>query len=347
MFLYEILWIFVGMVVNTIFQAPISKVYSKFREVVSRVFPEKGEKNIGERAFIIGKRVTNAVIIEGDGYSSFKDIRAHIQEELPDVLPQEILDYRKKSVEKLEERNASTWHEENLSLYKYNVIRTGNVDDSTIEIFLTPKDFYEVYSTIDNLNSGKPSLREKYIETFSFESNATYPLPNAIGICLCAITKESKIIFVTRSTEVAFRPNENDVSVVKRLMRADIEQKPLDLSNVCYRAACEEIGDMSKDKVDVSVLGLVFDKEYNQWNLIGCVCVDMTQDELISRRNSGVLGKWQSKNLDFISFNPKDVFQYLSTHKIWDMGIVATYFTLVYKGYSKERLDKFIEKYLR
>ena len=180
------------------------------------------------------------------------------------------------------------------------------------------------------------------------ENNTVYPLPNSVGICLCVRTKDNKLIFAVRSAESGYRPGESDVSVVEGLNpQYDMKLHSLDLSSACYRAVYEEIGNIEEEKVEISVLGLVFDKAYNQWNFIGDVYINMTQDELIARRNSGASGKWELKALDFVRFHPKDIFQYLSTHQMWNMGIVTVYFTLVYNGFSKVSLDKYIKQYLK
>ena len=351
---FEILMIFVGMIISTIFQDPFNQIYLKFRRFVFRLFFKKKRSTISQaQTFVIGDRATNVVVIDGDGYGAFgnKNLTVHILEDSAYKSPQEILEYRKKTVAELEERKNRgeiiPWNGNTLSLYKYIVSRTANFEDYQLEIFLEKKDYYTVYSTIHNLNNGNPSLRDKYIETFSFENNTIYPLPNSIGLCLCVRTKDNKMIFSIRSTDSGYRPGQTDVSVVEGLNpQYDLKRHSLDLLSACYRAVSEEIGNIEENKIDVSVLGLLFDKEYNQWNFIGDVYIDMIQDELISRRNSGSAGKWELKNLDFIKFHPKDIFQYLSTHKMWDMGIVTTYFTLVHNGFSKEKLDQLVKKYL-
>jgi hypothetical protein len=354
MFIFEIFMIFLGMILSTIFQDPLNKLYLNFRRTIFRLFNRMKKEMLHQtKTFVIGKRVTNVVIIDGDGYNTFqnKNLQVHISNELPYDLPQDILEYRRKIVAELEERKnrgeVVPWNGNVLSLYKYVISRTEDFEDYKLDVFLAKNDYYTVYSTIHNLNDGEPSLRDKYIENFTFESNVIYPLPNAIGLCLCVRTKDNKLIFAVRASESGYRPGQSDVSVVEGLNpQYDMHLHSINLSNACYRAIYEEIGNIEKDKVDVSVLGLVFDKEYNQWNFIGDAFVNMTQDELIARRNSGTSGKWELKNLDFIKFHPKDIFQYLSTHKMWDMGIVTVYFTLVYNGFSKEKLEHYIKKYL-
>lgn len=342
------------MIISIIFQEPLNQLYLKIRRALFKSLHKNKKTAISKaQTFIIGERVTTVVVIDGDGYVDFKNknIVFHVCELLPYALPDEISQYYENTVADLDKRKERgevvPWNGSTLSLYKYVVSRTADFEDYKLEVFLAKNDYYTVYSTIHNLNNGKPSLREKYIETFDFENNTLYPLPNSIGLCLCVRTSDDKLIFAVRSTDSGYRPGQSDVSVVEGLNpQYDLKLHSLDLLSACNRAVYEEIGNIETDKIDVSVLGLVFDKEYNQWNFIGDVSVDMTQDELISRRNSGTSGKWELKVLDFVKFHPKDIFQYLSTHKMWDMGIVTVYFTLVHNGFSKDKLQQFIEKYL-
>ena len=114
---------------------------------------------------------------------------------------------------------------------------------------------------------------------------------------------------------------------------------------MAIRGLQEEIGNIPKEKISVDLLGFVFDKKYNQWNIIGQIYINLTQDELIKRRNSGSGGKWELKSIDFVPFTPKETVAYLATHRIWDMGLVTTYFSLVWAGYSKDSIDQQINKH--
>ena len=347
--------IFVGMVISTIFQDSLNQLYSRLRKFVFRLFyRKKGNALFQNRTFVIAGRPTNVVVIDGDGYRTFENenLHVHVSENLPCALPKEVVAFREKTVTELEERKqrgeSVPWNGKTLSLFKYIVSRTEDFEAYQLDVHLAKNDYYTTFATIHNLDSGNPTLRELYIDPYSFENNAVYELPNAIGICLCVRTKDNKIIFAVRSSDSGYRPGESDVSVVEGINpQYDLKAHSLDLLEACNRSIDEEIGNIERKKITVSVLGLVFDKEYNQWNFIGDAYVDMTQDELLSRRNSGTSGRWELKSLDFVKFCPKDIFRYLSTHKMWDMGFVTVYFTLVYNGYSKERLDKLIKKYLR
>ncbi len=354
MFWFELLMIFVGMIISTIFQDAINQAYMKIRKLIFRLIYRRNRTGLSKaQNFIIGNRETSVVVVDGDGYAPFENqnLNVHIVEKAPFDVPEEIAAFRASTVAALEEKKARgetiPWNGSTLSLYKYIVSRTADNEDYQLELFLSKNDYYTVYSTIHNLNTGEPDLREKYIETFGFENGELYRLPNSIGLCLCVRTRDNKLIFAVRSSDSGYRPGESDVSVVEGINpQYDIKRHSLDLYGACTRAVYEEIGNIEEGKMDISVLGLVFDKDYNQWNFIGDVYVDMTKEELIVRRNSGTAGKWELKSLDFVDFKPKEIFQYLSTHKMWDMGVVTVFFSLVHNGFAKERLDPIVKKYL-
>lgn len=320
--------------------------------IFRKILAKKRTRFAEAKTFIIGNRTTSVIVIDGDGQTEFNDKNINIfaTECCPFEIPEEVQECYKNTVLQLkkmkEEGKNVPWNGSTLSLYKYTVSRTANYEDYKIDIFLLKCDYYMTYSTIHNLDVGEKTLRSKYIETYNFENNEIYVLPNSVGICLCASTKDEKLIFAVRSADSGYRPGESDISVVEGLNpQYDLKKHKVDIMDACNRAIYEEIGNIDDGNLEVSILGLVFDKQYNQWNLIGHVNINMTQDEIITRRNSGTSGRWELKHLDFVELSPNKVLQYLSTHKMWDTGVVATYFTLVHKGIPKEKLERYFKKY--
>ena len=45
-----------------------------------------------------------------------------------------------------------------------------------------------------------------------------------------------------------------------------------------YRAFCEEICKVEVNKLDINILGFVFDESYNKWNIICCINTDLTKE---------------------------------------------------------------------
>ena len=76
-------------------------------------------------------------------YFENKNLMVHISEDSAHNSPQEILEYREKTVAELEERKKRgeivPWNGNTLSLYKYIVSRTANFEDFQLEIFLEKK----------------------------------------------------------------------------------------------------------------------------------------------------------------------------------------------------------------
>lgn len=318
-------------------------------------------KNHKVKEFILGNRKTSVVVIDGDGYKIIdsNNIRAHVSKPTSRKWPEEVEQYYAKSLleiqEKEEKGENNLWDGPIFSLRKYRIRRITDLEENAIELHLEEFGFYRVHSTISNLGSGPDSLRQKYIDSFDFDSGLIYELPNAIGIAMLIKTRDNKAIFVTRSNSSGYRPGEHDVSVVEGVQpKFDYDGDTISFEKVAKRATIEEIcgkdkdgtEDKIQDKIDVSILGFVFDKEYNQWNIIGFIDLRLTQDEIVQRRNSGISGKWELTSLDFIEFTLKDIMEYLSKHKMWDMGLVTTYFSLVYNHHSSKMIQEYAKGYL-
>jgi len=112
-----------------------------------------------------------------------------------------------------------------------------------------------------------------------------------------------------------------------------------------YRAFCEEICKVEVNKLDINILGFVFDESYNQWNIIGCINTDLTKEGIIMHRSRGALGKWELSNMDSVDNEIAEIMLYCASHKMWDMTYVILYYTLSFNGVSIEKILKYIKKY--
>lgn len=347
--LYEVFLIFLGMVITVIFQDYIADIWLKIKKAYRKI-ANKGKKvTLNFQEFFWGNRKTNIVVIDGDGYRAFsdRDIVVNIEENDSLSWPDDVTSIYNDTLARFKESEAAgesiPWNGETLSLYKYRVSRTANTESYAINLFLRKSEYYWTYSTIQNLATGNPSLKEKYIDSYVFENDSVYKLPNSVGLCLLVITRDNKAIYAKRSNTSGFRPCEFDVSVVEGINpELDVINRTMSFTSMAMRAVQEEIGDIDRDEMEIDILGVVFDKSYNQWNVIGCCNIGLKCDEIIKRRNSGTSGKWELTDLVFVTFTPKDVICYLSKNKVWDMGMVTTYFSLVRNGYSKKRINEWI-----
>ncbi len=347
----NVIGFFAGIVFTTLFQKPVNNLCDRIYRLIFSIF-RNNTHSLGN-TFRIGNRNTNIVIIDGDGRACFddKNINVHIDNNKPFEWPSEVaLCYNNtlNIIERKRKMNEQTpWNGSILNLWKYRIERTPNREDYSIHLFMSEESYYHAYSTITNLENPSYALKEKYIDSFVFENENPYMLPNAMGICILIRTKDSKAIFSIRSSSSGYRPGESDVSVVEGLSpQLDVQNRTISFTDVATRAIQEELCNVETESINVALLGIIFDKCYNQWNVICHVDLDLTQNDIILRRNNGASGKWELKSLDFIQYSPREIIMYLATHKMWDSGIATTYFSLIHCGYSYDSINKLSTKYI-
>jgi len=350
---------FVGLIIGILLQDPLVKLYESIKNSIKRkYYTHKKGTNLTTSEFEFGDRKTSVIVIDGDGRKEYskRNIQARLNNsnDIPSPYQQEIDYFLCKTnalFSKMAQNNQSIpWNGKTISLTEYSLSRVDTSEDMTLDLELVLNEYYTTYSVITNLDEVCPSTNRsfsQYISAFDFtEPKSRYELPNSIGVCIQVFTKDYKTIFTRRSFSSGFRPGEYDVSVVEGLNLSDAHNGHIDFSEVVKRGCCEELCELQDSELRVHLLGLFFDKKYNQWNIVGTVDLGISSEEIITRRNSGVDGKWELKSIDFINQDLKDIIVYLLTHKMWDMGVVTTYFALLYKLMcSRDQINKMIKKY--
>lgn len=345
----------IGVIVTVILEKPVRRFFSKlsksFYRFYYRIVPVKSKMTA---TFSFGIKPTEIIIIDGNGKLSYapNDIISTI---VPSPIQhiQEFAIFHSQFIDELKEKQkkgiAVPWNGSLLSLHKFGISRTQNDEAMKLRLFLYKTDYYTVSTIINNLCAVSPTGKKlnEYINAFSFDSMDAYPLPNGIGICMSVITKDRKIIFAKRSSSSGFRSSESDISIVEGINpSADVRNNSVDFRNVAVRAFFEEICETSEENLDINILGFVFDKKYNQWNIIGSIDTSLTQQDIIFERNTGTVGKWELSAMDFIKLDLKEIMLYCASHKMWDMALITLYFTLVFNGFNKKAINQSIAKYL-
>ena len=109
-FIFEL---FISMIITTLFQDQINQMILQFKRLLFRLFHRKKVKtNSDTRGFILGKRETSVVIVDGDGESVFENqnLVLHIQESIPFDLPEAVSEFRRQTVQELERRKNQGEH---------------------------------------------------------------------------------------------------------------------------------------------------------------------------------------------------------------------------------------------
>ena len=350
----------IGLILGVMFQSPLETFWHRIIKTLNRFFRSKKNLAYYKYNFMFGKKETSIRIVDGDGHRHIQkgNISTRISGDGDEAfeLNPEILYFYDKVLAEFEDKKAEgksvPWNGTVLSLYKYQISRTEDEEEYKIILYLQKTGYYKVYATINNLFERCPETGRKlidYTKEFNYRSDEMYLLPNAIGMSLQVITKDQKTIFSVRSSESGFRAGESDASIVEGINALqDMVNHEIDFYKAAGRAFNEEICDADEELMEIALLGLVHDEKYNQWNIIGRINVNLTQEQIIQRRNSGTSGKWELDTLDFIPFRAKDIMLYLSTHPMWDMGLATVYFALVESDYyTKGKINEYIDKFYK
>ena len=242
------------------------------------------------------------------------------------------------------------WNGKPLSLYEYTDTRTAGDESVLIRLTLLKNEYNTTKIVTNHLQDICPITGRRmrdYIDSYDFCRSNSYELPNSIGVCFLVETKDGKVIFAHRDKEAGFRPDEWDVSVVEGLEeKKDAPGNIVDIKSVFLRAYKEEICNIEESNFRLTILGLVIDKKYGQWNFIGKVNCSLTEKEIRSRRANGdVEDRWELRELVFCDSNLKAIMGFLSTHKMWDMGLVTVYYSLLAMGETRGDVDKAIRRH--
>ncbi len=216
---------------------------------------------------------------------------------------------------------------------------------------------YELYrKTIELLKSGDAELHQK-IDAYNSDADL-FPLPNAMGLAFMVITADDYFVFARRSLKRNIRPGEPDCSIVEGL-KPTVKCEDRLLYNTetddyigreIVRGFQEEICEEWRADNQVTVYGIVLDKEYAQWNLCGTIRTTMTAGE-IQRGHANRRDLYEKIELIPVRFDPengKDLRQSLNGFRdegMWDTALAAVYCAI--RSMGTDNVDEFIKTKLQ
>ncbi len=346
----------VGVVAAVIFQPPLERVRNAIIKHARRLFylAMKPAGSAMIEKFHLGSHEFNFLVIDGDGEHSYTPPTISCTvDQSPISLPPEVKELR----DAIEAREAKKrlaaepchWNGPLYALKRYVVGRTVPNEDLELRLIFQKSDYYAFQATVESLDSvlsDGTTLRQRYLTPPMHQ-----PIPFlsvGFGVSLVLLSTDHKIILSRRSTQSGVRPGELDVSFVEGihpdLDRAHSTPCP-DIYRTAIRGANEEVGvDLAEE--DIVFLGFGVDLEYYQWNLIGMAHLKYTASEAFAQRSRGSGGKWETREFITIDAHPDAVWKFLSKDKLWAMGWVALYWTLVHE-YGRKKVDASAMRHLR
>lgn len=306
--------------------------------------------------FVVGARKTSWFVVDGDGTEKYTPQTLICRvESTPIVLPPDIARLRNEVEIREGTKNrqalAHLWNGPLYALERYVISRTIPDEHPQLTLTFRPTDYFTFQATVMSLDTkgkdpSEPTLREKYLQKHDpFE-----PIPflsNGFGIALVLMTGDKKLIFGRRSNTTGARPGELDVSVVEGvhpIIDSSSSGAAPDLFQTAIRGAQEEVG-ITLHQSDIAFLGFGVDMQYYQWNLIGMGRVTQTARQALESRTRGTGGKWETRAFEIVDADPRTVFRFLKSEKMWSVGWVTVYWALVHE-YGKDVVNAAAEKEL-
>lgn len=346
----------IGLVIGVIFEEPLIQLKTKILREARAIFYRRKSYLPTPEVFVLGKTEIPWLVVDGDGELSYNKESIIINvDNNPIVLPPDIQKIResieKREMSKKRKGENYTWNGPLYALERYVIGRTVPGEQMEVIFTLRPTDYYNFLATVMNLDTNllKPphflTIRKKYLDGHDLSQPIPF-LANGFGIALVVITGDRKMILTRRHNNVGARPGELDVSVVEGvhpvLDRSSIHYGP-DLYKTAIRGAKEELGITLRDD-EIIFLGFGVDIQYYQWNVLGVAYIDDPLSRVLEDRSRGTSGKWETKIIEPIDFEPHTVFSVIREEKMWATSIVAIYWALVHE-YGKDRVNSMARKF--
>lgn len=238
-----------------------------------------------------------------------------------------------------------------LSFVEQDVVLEADSEEKILTIRYNKVD-YRTYSKA--LELWEQLEFNKLISSYDWRSD-TYPIPNAMGLALMVLTADQSFVFTRRSPRRKIRPHEYDCSIVEGLRLEELEGYHIDdedyIRNEIVRAFREEVCSDSTDLI-VEVNGLVLDRQYGQWNLVGTLTTPLTSKEIEA---------WHCVREDTFEDNEMFYVSYvddngeLTTNALssqigkmlrtdsWAMAYTAVYAGMRKAGFTNEQIEQTVE----
>ena len=191
-----------------------------------------------------------------------------------------------------------------ISLVGVDVVLNDETEEKLLSVRYQKIEYKLFYKTLKMWDQFELN---KQIATYNWRSDI-YQIPNALGLAFMVITSDNKMLFTRRSEKRGVRPGEYDCSIVEGLkisgMTPNGEHYDIDHKNYVdyevHRAFREEICTLDEN-IDIHIYGLVCDKEYGQWNLVGVILTQLSSEE-IKYSHSVRDDTYEDNEMEFISY---------------------------------------------
>lgn len=343
---------FFGLVLSVVFDDFLRNVKRNIKRKWKRIFAPK--INQGSIYFTLNDKSTDFYVLDGDGVIEFNegDIECRYKKETV-TLPEGIKELRQeveaKELKRKEAGEDYRWNGVLYGLSKYRMSREGFREVPHVLFNFHQTDYYTFLATNTQLDRSLPNgktIRETYIPYTNLDKVQPI-LANGFGVVIVVITEDERVVLTRRTEFAGARAGELDVSVVEGVqpeLDEDSKSEGPDLFRAATRGIDEELG-IHINESAISFLGYGIDTKYYQWNMIGYVQAHgITANDIEVARGKGASGKWENKEVEYITLTPANIAKVLMEEAMWDTAKVALYWTGV-NQLGKRQLEKALKKY--
>ena len=295
--------------------------------------------------FWFGKKRTNADVIIWDSSKNLKPSNVIFQNTPIEFPLYNKIDRCRCNID-LEKQNNTM-----ISLVETKVILSDETEEKNLFVryqYIKYRLFYRTLKMWDRFEL------DREIAEFDWRED-TYKIPNAMGLAFMVVTSDDKLIFTQRSKERHVRPGEYDCSIVEGLKTEGElpDGKKYDIDDENYldyeirRSFREEICAVD-DGLDISVFGLVFDKSFGQWNIVGTIKTKLSSSE-IEQLHAVRDDTYEKNTMQFVPLvdnSGKRTLEYLHEslknylrEGMWSMALSALYAALIRVGFTDNQIS--------
>ncbi|AEG15309.1 hypothetical protein Desku_1741 [Desulfofundulus kuznetsovii DSM 6115] len=336
----------IGTILTFVFEEAIKAFFrSTWRKIkrLARIFVRK--RTVFGEEFMLGKQKLPWIVIDGGHGEAYDpgDLECRYVKELVE-LPEEVQKLRKIVEEEQRQASAShlraAWNGSRYYLHSFVIDREPGDERSRLKFIFGPSDYYNFLATspvLDRpLNDALPgvTLRSKYLKDLDPWSKPVSFLAHSFGINLAVITRDEYMVFAQRSPGTFSRPGYWNVPVNEGLQRPfdNDETGAPDFFKAAARGLYEELGiSLGRDyKEKPKFVSFGLDTQFYQFGLLGFIRIQLTLDELLAIRASGVKDKWEAVKVDAAKMELDKIVSFVRDHEPWaPSGLVCIFHTLV------------------
>jgi len=352
-----VMGVIVGLPASVFFEDRLKRKWDHLRRDLGR---RRGFGTIMStlRPFTIGPLQTSCVIVEGDGENPIGEdaIKVFVEHKMVQ-LPPELDAWRAEIAKQMDaDRQAGItkeWNGPRYAVAELSISRDPVDESPEVYLKLQHSDYctFLAAQNLDRQFADGTTPRSRYLTPFPIGAAPAF-MANSLGVYVAVITKDGKVLFSRRSTQVKIRPGVWNASISEGLSRS-IDSRGRDvpeLHAVARRGLKEELA-LERTEYELDLLAFVLDCDLNHWAAVFIAQSDVvTQQTLEARWTRGVPDRWEHEEFAFAPFTVASVAQFMldpARRDNWAPIAPAVYYLALVNMFGRTRVERTIARLTR